>query len=344
MPAAVLPRPARLAERPSSRLPTAPPRGWRRPRRPSVLVGLTIVGLLLAGCGSRDSTASPGTGAGASSGSAPARGTPGPVAIVAVENVWGDIAQQIGGNRVKVTSILSDPNADPHSYETDPTDAAAISSATFVVKNGLGYDDFADKLLAATKNARREVLTIADVVGVQGDNPNPHLWYGPTNVQTAARAIADELRKTDPADATTFQRNPASFLAAYQPYVDTLATIKTTYAGTKVAYTERVPGYLVDAAGLVLATPASFAQSIEDGNEPSPADTDAMDKAMTNGIVKILFYNTQVTSPITEKVKMLAKSNGVPVVGVSETIPAADKNFQTWQIEQAKAVLTALGG
>jgi len=324
--------------------PTVPPRPAgqiprRAPARSSALAGLALSGVLLAGCGG-NATSSASTPS-----SAPAStGTSAPVAVVAVENFWGDITAQIGGDRVKVTSILKDPNADPHSYETDPTDAAAISSAKFVVENGLGYDDFADKLLSATKDAGRDVVTVSDVVKVRGDNPNPHLWYSPTYVQAAARAIADQLGESDPNDAAMFQRNLTTFLAAYQPYVDTLATIKSKYSGTKVAYTERVPGYLLDAAGLTLGTPASFAQAIEDGNDPSPADTDAMDKAMTGKTVKVLFYNAQVTSPITEKVQTLAKSSGVPIVGVSETIPSADKDFQTWQIDQAKAVLTALGG
>ncbi len=236
------------------------------------------------------------------------------MAVVAVENFWSDITAQIGGDRVKVTSILNDPSADPPSYETDPTDAAAISNAKFVVENGLGYDDFADKLLGATKDAGRDVVTVSDVADVDGDNPNPHLWYSPTYVRAAARAIADQLG-TDPADAATFQTNLTTFLTAYQPYVDTLATIKSKYDGTKVTYTERVPGYLLDAAGLTLGTPASFAQPVEDGNAPSSADTDAMDRAMTGKTVKALFYNSQATRPVTEKVQALARSSGVPVVG-----------------------------
>lgn len=311
-----------------------------------------LAGALLAGCGGVETRAagtpsgterrSPSPGSGPASSAASA--TTSPVAVVAVENVWGDITSQIGGDKVEVTSILKDPKADPHSYETDPTDAAAISSARFVVENGLGYDDFADKLLSATKDARREVLTIADVVKVDGHNPNPHLWYSPTYVQTAARAIAAQLGKADPANTATFQSGLATFLRAYQPYLDTLAAIRSRYAGTKVAYTERVPGYLLEDAGLTLGTPASFAQSIEDGNDPSPADTDAVDRAVENKTVKVLLYNAQVTSPTTQKVQDLAEASGVPVVGVSETVPAAFKDFQTWQIAQAKAVLTALGG
>ncbi len=160
----------------------------------------------------------------------------------------------------------------------------------------------------------------------------------------AARLIETHLARHDAADAGTFQANLTTFLAAYQPYVDTLATIRSKYAGSPIAYTERVPGYLVQKAGLVLATPATFAQSIEDGNDPSPADTVAIDTAVSQRLVKVLLYNSQVTSPVTQHVKDLATGARVPVVGVAETIPAGEPNFQKWQIDQARAILAALGG
>ena len=268
---------------------------------------------------------------------------PGVLHVVAGENFWGNITQQIGGSHVDVTSIISDPNADPHTYETDPRDAAAIGSSTFVVLNGVGYDDFATKLLDAAPSRSRTVISVDKVVGVTGDDPNPHLWYDPVYVKAAARAIEQHLVAAEPKDRKDFQANLQRFLTTYEPYTDTLATIRQKYAGTRIAYTERVPGYLVQTAGLVLGTPASFAQSIEDGNDPSPEDTAAMDDAMQHKTVRVLLYNAQVTSPVTDKVKALAKAAGVPVVGVAETIPAQYQDFQTWQIAQAKAILMALG-
>ncbi|MBL7493692.1 zinc ABC transporter substrate-binding protein [Frankia sp. AgB1.9] len=263
--------------------------------------------------------------------------------MVAAENFWGNITSQIGGSRVAVTSIISDPNADPHEYESDPKDAAAISKAAFVIENGVGYDDFVHKLLAASPKSGREVLSIEKTVGVGGDNPNPHLWYNPTYVIAAAKAIEAQLEKEDPAGATSFQANLATFLTGEQGVVAVIDQIKAKYTGTPVAYTERVPGYLVEAAGLKLATPASFSQSIEDGNDPSPGDTTAFDTALSSHAVKVLLYNSQVTSPITQKARALATTSGIPVVGVSETLPLGEKDFQTWQADQAKAILAALG-
>ena len=285
-----------------------------------------------------------GVAACSNSSSRPTASVGGVVHVVAAENFWGNIAAQIGGSHVQVTSIISDPNADPHTYETDPKDAAAISAASFVILNGVGYDDFASKLLAASPNASRTVITIAKVAGVTGSNPNPHLWYDPTYVKAAVSAIAAALIKVDPTNATVFKANQRAFLKVYQPYIDELAAIKARYAGTKIAYTERVPGYLVQAAGLVLGTPASFSQAVEDGTDPSPSDTATFDADITAHKVKVLLYNAQVTDEQTNRIKTLAASAHVPVVGMSETLPPGERDFQSWQFDQARRLSSALDG
>ena len=264
--------------------------------------------------------------------------------MVASTNVWGDIAKQIGGDHVNVTSIMSDPNADPHEYEADAQTAAALSKAQFVIENGLGYDDFMDKLLAASPNPSRAVLNAADAMKISGADANPHIWYDIAKIPDVATAIADQLGKLDPGDAATFTANAKTFTDSLAPINAAIANIKSKYPGAPIGYTERVPGYLVEAAGLTLATPASFAQSIEDGNDPSPGDNAAMDAALTDKKIKVLLYNGQVTSPATDAVKQLAQKSEVPVVGVTETLPPTDKNFQDWQLRQINEITTALGG
>jgi zinc/manganese transport system substrate-binding protein len=302
------------------------------------VAALTTATLLLAGCNSTSSNETSTTGAGSTA------AAPGPVNVVASSNVWGDITKQIGGDHVNVTSILSDPNADPHQYEADAKTGAAISKAQLVVENGLGYDDFMNKLLAASPNANRTVLNAADVMKISGSDANPHIWYDIAKIPDAATAIADQLGKLDPADANAFTANAKTFTDSLTPLTAGIDNIKAKYPGAPVGYTERVPGYLVDAAGLKLATPASFAQSIEDGNDPSVADNSTMTAALTGKTIKVLLYNGQVTSPATDAVKQLAQSSGVPVVGVTETLPPTDKNFQAWQLRQINEITTALGG
>jgi zinc/manganese transport system substrate-binding protein len=268
---------------------------------------------------------------------------PAPLDVVASTNVWGDIAKQIGGDRVTLTSILSDPNADPHEFEADAKTASAVSMAQLVVENGLGYDDFMDMLMSASPNSSRVVLNAANVMQISGQDANPHIWYDIAKIPDVASAISDQLGKLDPDDAATFTANAKTFNDSLTPINTAIATIKTKDSGAPIGYTERVPGYLVDAAGLKLGTPASFAQSIEDGNDPSPADNGAMDTAISSKAIKVLLYNGQVTSPATDAVKHLAQTSGVPVVGVTETLPPTDKDFQAWQLRQINDVATALG-
>lgn len=271
-------------------------------------------------------------------------GSNGKVQVVAAENFWGNITSQIGGSHAQVTSIITNPNADPHLYESDAHDAFAVASANVVIENGVGYDDFMDKLLAASPNKSRKVVSAQKVLNVTGSDPNPHLWYDTPRVPEVAAAIEQQLAAVDPKDAGYYRQNLKTFDASLQPLLNTEAEIKQKYAGAPVAYTERVPGYLLANADLSVKTPPGFASAIEDGNEPSPADTEAMDNLMTDHGIKVLLYNAQTVSAVTEQVKNLARQAGIPVIGVTETLPANEPTFQSWQLDQAHALLVALGG
>ncbi|HVT65146.1 MAG TPA: zinc ABC transporter substrate-binding protein [Mycobacteriales bacterium] len=301
----------------------------RLPRLLSVMTALAAIAVV-SGCGS---SSSGGGGAGDS----------GRIPVVAAENFWGDIAKQIGGTHVEVTSIISDPNADPHLFESDPRDAAALSGAKLVIENGVGYDDFMDKLLATDGGSRR-VLSVQKVLGVTASDANPHLWYWTARLHEVAQAISQQLGAIDPTDAKDFAAAARRFDASLKPLLDTIATIKRKYAGTKIAYTERVPGYLVAACGLKLGMPPSFAQALEAGNDPSPQDTAAFEASISAHAVDVLLYNSQVVDAQTTRIKQLANRAKVPVVGVSETLPQTYPDFQAWQLAQARALLEALGG
>jgi zinc/manganese transport system substrate-binding protein len=291
----------------------------------AVVVGGVLAGL--AGCGS---TA--------------AQNLSGRISVVAAENFWGDIAAQIGGSHVAVTSIISDPNTDPHVYETAPQDAAAVGQAQLVIDNGLGYDDFMSRLLAAGGRSGRRVITVQHVLGITSSDANPHVWYWTARLPAVAAAIAGQLSAIDPAHGSAYAAGARRFDASLQPLLATIATIRHKYAGAPIAYTERVPGYLVQAAGLVLATPASFSLAIEDGNDPSPQDTATFDADITGHRVKVLLYNAQVVDAQTTRIKQLAAAAGIPVVGVYETLPPAYQDFQAWQLHQDRELLQALGG
>jgi zinc/manganese transport system substrate-binding protein len=264
-----------------------------------------------------------------------------PIPVVAAENFWGNIAAQIGGRDVQVTSLITNPNADPHLFETNAQDAARLAQAQVVIENGAGYDGWMGSLLGADSGNPR-LVNAASVLNVGGNDPNPHLWYDLPRVPKVAAAIAAALTNAAPTDASTFRQNLAAFDASLKPLDATLATIKKDFHNVSVAYTERVPGYLLADADLDVKTPAGFARSIEDGTDPGAADTVAMRQLLTNHDINVLLYNVQTVTPVTSQIRTLAKQHGIPVVGVSETMPASATTYQQWQESQMVNLLHAL--
>jgi zinc/manganese transport system substrate-binding protein len=184
---------------------------------------------------------------------------------------------------------------------------------------------------------------VQQVLGMHGSDLNPHVWYDTGRLPVVAAAVARQLSVIDPRHRAVYQENAQRFDHSLQPLLAVIAEIKRKYAGTPIAYTERVPGYLVQAAGLQLRTPATFALALENGNDPSPQDTAAFDAAITRHEVKVLLYNSQVVDAQTTRIKQLARQSHVPIVGVSETMPPG-QTFQRWQLGQDNALLRALGG
>ena len=268
--------------------------------------------------------------------------TDGKIGVVAGENFYGDLVSRIGGDLVSVTSILSDPAVDPHTYESSPRNAQAVADAVLVVKNGLGYDAFLDRLLAASPRSDRKVIDVGELLGL-ADGVNPHVWYDPATMPKVARAAADALEELAPSSKTAIEANLKTYLDSFAPLTATIAGLAARHPGTAVAYTEAVPGYLVAALGFEVLTPAGFARSVEAGTDPAPSDVAALSDLLAGRKVKLLLYNSQATSPVTESIKTLAGQSGVPVVGVSETMPVGTGGFVDWQLAQLDAIESALG-
>jgi zinc/manganese transport system substrate-binding protein len=261
--------------------------------------------------------------------------------VVAAENTYGNIASQIGGRRVSVTSILTSPNADPHLFEPTTADDLVVANAKVALQNGLGYDAFMTKLENAAPSKNRRVVTVADVLGVHGKDANPHLWYDLPRLNRTVTAIAAAFAQADPSHTAAYRRGLRRFERSLVPLRREVAGIRTRFHGTPVAYTEPVPGYLVSAAGLRNLAPDSFTRSIEQGTEPSPAAVAAMSELISQRRIRVLLYNPQAVSPITAEMRDAAQRAGVPVVGIRETLPPGH-TFQQWQLTQARALSAAL--
>ncbi len=267
------------------------------------------------------------------------------LSVVAAENFYGNIIKQLGGSHVLVTSILSDPNVDPHEYESNVQNGIAIQKAQFVIENGLGYDDWMDKLLSASPNPSRIVLVAGNIADHKLPD-NAHVWYGFDNTATIAQAITDALKKLDGVDASTFDSNLAAFKQSLVPLQEKISGIKMKYNGTPVALTETIYLYQSNPEGLNVLTPFEFEKAIAEGNDP-PADTViTTNDQVTKKQVKILIYNIQTVTPITTNLQNEARSLSIPVVAVSETMPP-NKTYQSWMMDQLnnleQALATATG-
>jgi zinc/manganese transport system substrate-binding protein len=255
--------------------------------------------------------------------------------------VWGSIAAQVGGSRVRVRSLVDNPATDPHDYEPTPADARAVANARVVVVNGIGYDPWADRLLGGS---HRAVVRVGDLVGLKpGDNP--HQWYSPAAVDKVVAALADQFKAADPAHAADYDRQRTAFeTEALAPYHGAITAIRSRFAGTPVAASESVVTPLADALGLKLLTPESFLDAISEGNEPTAADKATVDRLLRDRAVKLFVYNSQNATPDVRRLVDEAKGAGIAVVTVTETLTPKGATFQAWQTAQLTALQRALEG
>jgi len=262
--------------------------------------------------------------------------------VVASTNVYGDIASRIGGKDVQVTSIMSDPAQDPHSFEASAQNQLAISKADILIENGGGYDDFMDTMRKAAPAAKRTVLNVVDLSGKkQGDSLNEHVWYDFPTMKTFADSLAAALGKADAAHKAVFQKNAATFDSALAALEQREADLKQKYSGQGVAITEPVPLYMLQAIGLQNKTPQAFSEAVEAGTDVSPAVLKQTLDVITGGSVRLLAYNEQTSGPETQQVLDAANQAGVAVVPVRETLPPG-KDYLSWMNANLDAVSSAL--
>jgi zinc/manganese transport system substrate-binding protein len=266
----------------------------------------------------------------------------GSIRVVTGENFWGSIASQLGGSRVNVTSIVTDPNADPHEYQASVATARAVATSQYVILNGAGYDTWAQQLLQANPVAGRKVFTVADLLGKR-EGDNPHFWYNPRYVREVVAQITKDYQALDPADAGYFSRQESQFLnVALKPYFDRIASIKAHFAGQKVGATESIFVYIAGALGLNLITPPAFMDAVAEGNDPPAASVAQFSEQVQQKQITVLVYNVQTSTDVTNSIKLLATQADIPVVGVSETLQPTDATFQDWQYAQLLTLENAL--
>jgi zinc/manganese transport system substrate-binding protein len=262
-----------------------------------------------------------------------------PIKIVAAENFYGDIAKQIGGPDVAVTSILNNRDQDPHLFEVSPSVGRDVSAARIVIYNGINYDPWMEKLLRAARSANRKTIVVADLVGKKAGD-NPHLWYDPAAMSVLAKTLSDTLSIEDPAHKAGYQRRLGQFEESVRPSQAKIGELRQRLAGIPVTATEPVFGYMFDALGMQVRNQA-FQLAVMNNTEPSASDVAAFENDLRTHQVKLLIYNSQATDPIADRMRKIAEASGVPVVGASETEPAGT-NYQSWITSVLDAIDRAL--
>jgi zinc/manganese transport system substrate-binding protein len=291
----------------------------------AAVVAVGVGGFLASSC-SRAPSAAASTGA---------------LQIVAAENFWGSLVSQLGGSHAQVVSIVADPNADPHEYESSAANARAFANADYVVINGAGYDSWSDKLLSAGSNPHRKVLNVAELLGKK-EGDNPHFWYNPAYVNQAVAQMEHDLIALDPANASYYQQQYQALQSSLASYQNRIAAIKQQFGGTQVAATEDIFVYLAKAAGLNLISPLAFMQAVAEGNEPPAQSVVEFQNQLKNKEPVVLVYNRQTVTPLTAIMKKVATNEGIPVVGITETIQPPDASFQDWMNSEVMALQNAL--
>ena len=270
-----------------------------------------------------------------------AQGADGKLVVIAAENFYGDIAHQIGGDRVKVTSIMNNPDQDPHLFETSPSVARQLTEAQIVIYNGADYDPWMEKLLSSAPRPNRAVIVVADLTGRKAGD-NPHLWYDPNTAPKLAKALSDAFSKADAAHTADFAGRLSTFVASLEPLNDKITAIRSKYAGTPVTASEPVFGYMVDALKLKMRN-ERFQLSIMNDTEPSARDVAAFERDLKEHKVRVMFYNKQASNKAVQHLVDLARDSKIPVVGVTETAPP-DVSYQRWMLDQLTDTEKALVG
>ncbi len=298
------------------------------PRLRVATASALLLALLAVGCGRSGPSSSGGAGS--------------RIQLTAAENFWGSIAAQLGGDKVAVTSVIVNPDTDPHSYEPTAADGVAMARSRMAIVNGIGYDAWASKLLAANPSGGRVVLDVGSLLGLsQGDNP--HQWYSPASVRRVVAQITADYGRLDPGDGAYFERRRGQFETSSLAEYDRLRSeIRRRFAGVPVGYSESIFRPLGESLGLKLMTPYSFAKAIAEGTDVSAQDKQTVDQQAQSHAIKVWVYNSQNATPDVQRVNQLAREAGIPVTTVTETLSPASDTFEQWQSAQLRSLIGAL--
>jgi len=291
-------------------------------------VAAAAAAAVLVGCGGSAAVAAGGSG--------------GVIVALGAENEYANVIGQIGGKYVKASAIESNPNTDPHTFEASPSVAKEVSAAQVVVQNGIGYDTYMNSIEAASPSSSRKVIDVQTLLGLPNSTPNPHLWYREDTMPAVARALVTDLSAIQPSHRAYFQANATAFDNSLRPWYAAVAAFAKRYPKTPVATTEPVGDYMLEAAGTVNETPLPLQADIMNGVDPAPQAVTFQNSLFSKHLVKVFVYNQQVTDSLTASFLADAQKDGIPVVGVYETMPTPGYDYQSWMLAEINALQKAV--
>ncbi len=265
----------------------------------------------------------------------------GKISAVGAENEYANVIEQIGGKYVSVSAVESDPNTDPHSFEASASVAKEVSGADVLVENGVGYDSYMEKIESSSSNSARKVINVQELLGLPDSTPNPHLWYKPETMPAVAKQLVADFSELQPGHRAYFEANLKKFEKSLEPWLEGLKEFSTKYPGAAVATTEPVADYMLEAAGIENLTPFTMQADIMNDADPAPQAIAEQESFFSENKADAFVYNQQVTDSITEKFLSQAAENGVPVIGVYETMPTG-YTYQRWMEAELKALEEAV--
>ncbi|WP_125566546.1 metal ABC transporter solute-binding protein [Companilactobacillus insicii] len=289
-----------------------------------VTVGVLLLGLVLTACGNSDNSASKNSN----------------IKIVATTDFYGEVAKAVVGNKGTVESIINKPGVDPHDYEPTTAIAKDVSNADVTIANGLGYDSWMNKL---SKKNNGTFIKVGENILDKKTGDNPHIWYNPTTMPKLANKIATELSKKQPDNEKYFKANAKKYISSLKPVQNELdeLTNKAKESDNKEVYvSEPVFDYSIKAIGFTVGN-KDFEKAVENGTDPSPTVIKNMRQGIQKRKISFLVYNSQADSKTVDNMIALAKKNNIPILKVTETLPAG-KTYKEWMLSQYQQLNTIL--
>lgn len=258
------------------------------------------------------------------------------ITVVTSLDFYAETAKAVLGNHGQVITLINQPNMDPHDFEPTTATAKTVAKGQIVISNGLGYDSWLQRLLTANGKSHITNLRVGEDLWHKKEGTNEHLWYDYRTMPKLARRLAKLYSQRDPKHRQAYEANAKAYIRSLKPINRKITALRAQSNHQKVAVSEPVFNYALTAMGYKISN-QHFAKAIEDGTDPSPQDIQKLRTAIRQHKIAFFVQNTQADSKVITNLVKLAKQQHVPVLKVTETLPA-HLTYRQWMLQQYQQV------